>query len=285
MATHSSVLTWRIPWTEEPGRLQSMGSQRVGYNLRTKQQQNTTQRVTASALAILFRSCPSPAPQQSQHQWSGQSFPLLGHHIRGTKTQASAKRLQSCSYNSFHLPLVSCTLISCKGRRCSVKFRSCVCVSVCMWHIKHIWNEQANQGILSKVIFLCIFNEFKCTSHKLIPDIPKWRTESHLGSNLFAFVQTNKLGIVFAQSVRAPNSWQECVTRHVITQSAPFSDSHVNGVLSPRFSRLPALLASEEWKPKGPEPSVSRTTSIMWLEFSKCWKIMIITCRAGSRIP
>ena len=30
MATHSSILAWRIPWREEPGRLQSMGSQRVG---------------------------------------------------------------------------------------------------------------------------------------------------------------------------------------------------------------------------------------------------------------
>ena len=30
MATHSSSLAWRIPWTEEPGGLQSMGSQRVG---------------------------------------------------------------------------------------------------------------------------------------------------------------------------------------------------------------------------------------------------------------
>ena len=30
MATHSSVLAWKIPWTEEPGRLQSMGPQRVG---------------------------------------------------------------------------------------------------------------------------------------------------------------------------------------------------------------------------------------------------------------
>ena len=29
MATHSSILVWRIPWTEEPGRIQSMGSQRV----------------------------------------------------------------------------------------------------------------------------------------------------------------------------------------------------------------------------------------------------------------
>ena len=32
MATYSSVLALRIPWTEEPGGLQSMGSQRVGYN-------------------------------------------------------------------------------------------------------------------------------------------------------------------------------------------------------------------------------------------------------------
>ena len=32
MATHSSILGWRIPWTEEPGGLQSMGSQRVGHN-------------------------------------------------------------------------------------------------------------------------------------------------------------------------------------------------------------------------------------------------------------
>ena len=32
MATNSSILTWRIPWTEDPGRLQSMGSQRVRYN-------------------------------------------------------------------------------------------------------------------------------------------------------------------------------------------------------------------------------------------------------------
>ena len=32
MATHSSTLAWRIPWTEEPGRLQFMGSLRVGHD-------------------------------------------------------------------------------------------------------------------------------------------------------------------------------------------------------------------------------------------------------------
>ena len=35
MATHSSIVAWRIPWTEEPGGLQSMGLQRVGNNLVT----------------------------------------------------------------------------------------------------------------------------------------------------------------------------------------------------------------------------------------------------------
>ena len=39
MAIHSNILAWEIPWTEEPGGLQSTGSQRVGHNLATKQQQ------------------------------------------------------------------------------------------------------------------------------------------------------------------------------------------------------------------------------------------------------
>ena len=39
MANHSNILAWEIPWTEEPGGLQSMGSQRVGHNLVTEQQQ------------------------------------------------------------------------------------------------------------------------------------------------------------------------------------------------------------------------------------------------------
>ena len=36
MANHSSILAWRIPWTEEPGELQSMGLQRVGHNSGTE---------------------------------------------------------------------------------------------------------------------------------------------------------------------------------------------------------------------------------------------------------
>ena len=41
MATHSSIFAWKIPWTEKPGRLQSVGLQRVTYNLVTEQQQRT----------------------------------------------------------------------------------------------------------------------------------------------------------------------------------------------------------------------------------------------------
>ena len=39
MATHASILAWEIPWTEESGRLQFMGSQKSQHNLATKQQQ------------------------------------------------------------------------------------------------------------------------------------------------------------------------------------------------------------------------------------------------------
>ena len=39
MAIHPSILAWEIPWTEEPGGLQSMGSQKGGHDLTTQQQQ------------------------------------------------------------------------------------------------------------------------------------------------------------------------------------------------------------------------------------------------------
>ena len=41
MAPHSSTLAWKIPWMEEPGNLQSLGSRRVGHDLVTKQQFKT----------------------------------------------------------------------------------------------------------------------------------------------------------------------------------------------------------------------------------------------------
>ena len=46
MATHSSILVWKIPWTEEPGGLQSMGSQRVRYNLSDLACTHTSETIT-----------------------------------------------------------------------------------------------------------------------------------------------------------------------------------------------------------------------------------------------
>ena len=54
MATHSSIFAWEIPRTEEPGGLQSMGSQRVGHNLATKQQQDPVQPKTNTVSGLLL---------------------------------------------------------------------------------------------------------------------------------------------------------------------------------------------------------------------------------------
>ena len=53
IATHSSILAWRISWTEEPGRLQFTGSQRVGYGWATKT-------VTLSLCSVVYKNIKSP---------------------------------------------------------------------------------------------------------------------------------------------------------------------------------------------------------------------------------
>ena len=60
MATHSSILAWRIPWTEEPGRLQSMGSQRVGHDWVTSLSLSyPLQAIIANILAFILSECQS----------------------------------------------------------------------------------------------------------------------------------------------------------------------------------------------------------------------------------
>ena len=75
MAIHSSTLAWKIPWTEEPGRLQSMGSWRVGHDW-----------VTSLSLFIFMhwrrKWQPTPVflPGESQRQGS-----LVGYHLWGRR--------------------------------------------------------------------------------------------------------------------------------------------------------------------------------------------------------
>ena len=65
-ATHSSILAWGIPWTEEPGRLQSMELQIVRHNLMIKQQQQKAWMKTRN-----------PNHQTSKCSWLEASFPWL----------------------------------------------------------------------------------------------------------------------------------------------------------------------------------------------------------------
>ena len=51
MAIHSSILAWEIPWTEEPGRVQSMGSQRVGHDRGTNTHTHTHTRRQADIIS------------------------------------------------------------------------------------------------------------------------------------------------------------------------------------------------------------------------------------------
>ena len=55
MATHSSILAWKIPWMEEPGGLQSMESQRVRHNLVTK---HTCRILWSSQVALVVKNPP-----------------------------------------------------------------------------------------------------------------------------------------------------------------------------------------------------------------------------------
>ena len=59
MATHSIILAWEIPWTEEPGGLQAMGSQRVGHDLATKLPPPPPQTRLQTGGQIAPATCPS----------------------------------------------------------------------------------------------------------------------------------------------------------------------------------------------------------------------------------
>ena len=79
MATHSSILAWRIPWTEERGGLPCMGSQRVGHDVVTKQHHTTLPPTATSPAAtevtVLGK---SPLPdQQTAPGGSGRARQLV----------------------------------------------------------------------------------------------------------------------------------------------------------------------------------------------------------------
>ena len=91
MSTYSSILAWEIPWIEEPGRLQYMGLQRVGYNLVTKQQRSVFHILisfifSATVVAQLVKNLPT-----MQEIWvgkipqKGKGYPLQYSGLENSK--------------------------------------------------------------------------------------------------------------------------------------------------------------------------------------------------------
>ena len=84
MATHSNILAWRIPWTEEPGGLQSMGSQRVGHDWATSlQPEGLIQRLSSGRIHycyIILRNVEGKKSLSFLPPWEFQTPLSLGTH-------------------------------------------------------------------------------------------------------------------------------------------------------------------------------------------------------------
>ena len=105
MAAHSSILGGRIPWTEEPGRLQSTGSRRVGHSRVTRQQQSDRWFVAWSEEAFAFLPRPLrgrlPAPSQVV-LLSSESFLFLLTFIHRLKEAINSSKEQEAQYQASH---------------------------------------------------------------------------------------------------------------------------------------------------------------------------------------
>ena len=79
MGPHSSILAWKIPWTEEPGGLQSMGSQRVGHDLATKHHHHPelTIRLIFFPLSFLLKIVKQTNKQRANPQETDQDSELV----------------------------------------------------------------------------------------------------------------------------------------------------------------------------------------------------------------
>ena len=87
MATHSNTLAWKIPWTEEPGRLQSMGSRRIRHD-------GTTSLSLFTLMRWIRKWQPTPEflPGESQGRWR-----LVGCRLCGRTESDTTERLSSSS--------------------------------------------------------------------------------------------------------------------------------------------------------------------------------------------
>ena len=100
MAPHSSTLAWKIPWTEEPGRLQSMGSLRVGHDWAT-----SLSLFTFMPWRRKWQPTPVFLPGESQGQGEPGGLPCMGlHRVRHdwSDLAAAAAAVCTCQCSSLH---------------------------------------------------------------------------------------------------------------------------------------------------------------------------------------
>ena len=96
MATHSSTLAWKIPWTEEPGSLQSMGSLRVGHDWGISLRRNgvaimVNKRVRNAVLGCNLKNYKRACLQREHFQWTNAAFQYndwspTAHSIKGLQS-------------------------------------------------------------------------------------------------------------------------------------------------------------------------------------------------------
>ena len=97
MAAHSSILAWRIPWTEEPGGLQSTASQRVGHNWVTL----LTYLLNSSYWLFFMHSV-----SLHSHLWDGLSLTWCWNKIIILICQHANKNILCCNFSLFNLPVI-----------------------------------------------------------------------------------------------------------------------------------------------------------------------------------
>ena len=106
MAPHSSTLAWKIPWTEEPGRLQSMGSLRVGHDWTT-----SLSLFTFMHWRRKWQPTPVFLPGESQGWGSLVARRLWGHTVGHDWSDLAAVAAAALEQHSFELHASTCTWI------------------------------------------------------------------------------------------------------------------------------------------------------------------------------
>ena len=150
MATHSSALAWRIPWREEPGRLQSMGSQRVGHDWATSPMMATEFCYSALSPSISKESSCKQIILEHGRKWTGilrqipplQLFASLLPSINLANQKNIAAHISIFVFQELKIFYPTCQLIQLEGHK-SVPKSKYVMVSLkfLTFELKHGFNS------------------------------------------------------------------------------------------------------------------------------------------------